>query len=131
MYEMKIQVRYSEVDQSGVVRLHQILEYFQDCGMFQSEELGLGVEEDQKNHRAWYLIAWNVKIIRKGVVDMMETVLIETLWNVKTKAEQKLIEESGINDKIKAELSEAKIKGVDKIKPDKMTLRNSLSIMDI
>ena len=59
---------------------------------------------------------WNVKIIRKGVVDMMETVLIETLWNVKTKAEQKLIEESGINDKIK---------------PDKMTLRNSLSIMDI
>ena len=59
------------------------------------------------------------------------TVLIETLWNVKTKAEQKLIEESGINDKIKAELSEAKIKGVDKIKPDKMTLRNSLSIMDI
>ena len=67
---------------------------------------------------------WNVKIIRKGVVDMMETVLIETLWNVKTKAEQKLI-------KIKAELSEAKIKGVDKIKPDKMTLRNSLSIMDI
>ena len=61
----------------------------------------------------------------------LKPVLIETLWNVKTKAEQKLIEESGINDKIKAELSEAKIKGVDKIKLDKMTLRNSLSIMDI
>ena len=64
MYEMKIRVRYSEVDRDGIVRLHQILEYFQDCGTFQSEELGLGVEEDQKNHRAWYLIAWNVKIIR-------------------------------------------------------------------
>ena len=64
MYEMKIRVRYSEVDREGIVRLHQILEYFQDCGIFQSEELGLGVEEDQKNHRAWYLIAWNVKIIR-------------------------------------------------------------------
>ena len=64
MYEMKIQVRYSEVDRSGIVRLHQILEYFQDCGIFQSEELGLGVEEDQENHRAWYLIAWNVKIVR-------------------------------------------------------------------
>lgn len=48
-----------------------------------------------------------------------------------TKSEQKFLEESVINDKIKAELSEAKIKGVDKIKPDKMTLRNSLSIMDI
>ena len=64
MYEMKIRVRYSEVDREGIARLHQILEYFQDCGTFQSEELGLGVEEDQKNHRAWYLIAWNVKIIR-------------------------------------------------------------------
>ena len=68
---------------------------------------------------------------RSNPEGQQDAVLIETLWNVKTKAEQKLIEESGINDKIKAELSEAKIKGVDKIKPDKMTLRNSLSIMDI
>ena len=68
---------------------------------------------------------------KKFIYYICYAVLIETLWNVKTKAEQKLIEESGINDKIKAELSEAKIKGVDKIKPDKMTLRNSLSIMDI
>ena len=74
---------------------------------------------------------WNVKIVPLAHVNDPSVVLIETLWNVKTKAEQKLIEESGINDKIKAELSEAKIKGVDKIKPDKMTLRNSLSIMDI
>ena len=74
---------------------------------------------------------WNVKKVGDIVIFKHNGVLIETLWNVKTKAEQKLIEESGINDKIKAELSEAKIKGVDKIKPDKMTLRNSLSIMDI
>ena len=74
---------------------------------------------------------WNVKISSDALSLLSILVLIETLWNVKTKAEQKLIEESGINDKIKAELSEAKIKGVDKIKPDKMTLRNSLSIMDI
>lgn len=64
MYEMKIRVRYSEVDCNGLARLHQILEYFQDCGTFQSEELGLGVADDQANHRAWYLIAWNVKIMR-------------------------------------------------------------------
>ena len=74
---------------------------------------------------------WNVKTGTVTEQRCSVNVLIETLWNVKTKAEQKLIEESGINDKIKAELSEAKIKGVDKIKPDKMTLRNSLSIMDI
>ena len=28
MYEMKIRVRYSEVDREGIARLHQILEYF-------------------------------------------------------------------------------------------------------
>ena len=37
-----------------------------------------------------------------------------------TKAEQKVLEESAINDKIKAELSEAKIKGIPKINPDKI-----------
>ena len=43
MYEMKIQVRYSETDQSGRVKLHQILEYFQDCVTFHSMAVGLGI----------------------------------------------------------------------------------------
>ncbi len=64
MYKMQIQVRYSETNQKGIVRLHQILEYFQDCGIFQSETLGLGVEEDKKHNRAWFLLAWDVKIRR-------------------------------------------------------------------
>lgn len=37
-----------------------------------------------------------------------------------TKAEQKTLEESVINDKIKVELSEAKIKGIPKLNPDKI-----------
>ena len=48
MYEMKIRVRYSEVDREGIARLHQILEYFQDCGTFQSEEIGLGVKKTRR-----------------------------------------------------------------------------------
>ena len=86
---------------------------------------------DSKYYDVLIETLWNVKVDNLILCAGLISVLIETLWNVKTKAEQKLIEESGINDKIKAELSEAKIKGVDKIKPDKMTLRNSLSIMDI
>lgn len=39
-----------------------------------------------------------------------------------TKAEQKILEESAINDKIKTELSEAKIKGVPKINPEKVDI---------
>ena len=41
-----------------------------------------------------------------------------------TKAEQKALEESAINDKIKAELSEAKIKGLPKINPHKIDVSN-------
>ncbi len=37
-----------------------------------------------------------------------------------TKAEQKILEESAINDKIKTELSKAKVKGIPKINPDKI-----------
>lgn len=74
MYGMKIRVRYSEVDPNGKVRLHQILEYFQDCGTFQSEEIGLGMQVDKENHRAWYLLAWDVKIKRHPAMSEYITV---------------------------------------------------------
>lgn len=64
MYEMKIQVRYSETDQNGRVKLHQILEYFQDCVTFHSMAVGLGIRGDKQEDRAWYLIAWNIRIHR-------------------------------------------------------------------
>lgn len=64
MYEMKIRVRYSETDRNGEVRPHQILEYFQDCGTFQSEALDMGVDADKRYARAWYVLAWDVKITR-------------------------------------------------------------------
>ena len=55
MYEMKIRVRYSEVDQKGKVRLHQLLEYFQDCVTFHSIAVGLGLRGDveENQNRAW------------------------------------------------------------------------------
>ena len=66
MYEMKIRVRYSEVDQKGKVRLHQLLEYFQDCVTFHSIAVGLGLRGDveENQNRAWYLIAWDIQIYR-------------------------------------------------------------------
>ena len=64
MYEMKIQVRYSETDRNGRVRLHQILEYFQDCVTFHSMAVGLGIRGDEQENRAWYLIAWDIHIHR-------------------------------------------------------------------
>lgn len=79
MYEMKIRVRYSEVDQKGKLRLHQLLEYFQDCVTFHSMEVGLGLRGDVEEHqnRAWYLIAWDIQIHRLPELAENLTVITE------------------------------------------------------
>lgn len=64
MYQMDIRVRYSEVDRHGKTQIHQILEYFQDCGVFQTVDLGFGKTGSENENQAWYLIAWDVQIKR-------------------------------------------------------------------
>lgn len=44
MYSIKERVRYSETDKSGHLTLTGIVNYFQDCSTFQSEDLGVGME---------------------------------------------------------------------------------------
>ena len=77
MYEMKIQVRYSEVDRSGKVNLHQLLEYLQDCVTFHSIDVGLGIRGDEKEGRAWYLIAWDILVYRRPELAEKLTVVPE------------------------------------------------------
>ncbi|MBP3470035.1 MAG: acyl-[acyl-carrier-protein] thioesterase, partial [Lachnospiraceae bacterium] len=37
-------IRFSEVDHTKKITLPGIVNYFQDCSTFQSEELGLGID---------------------------------------------------------------------------------------
>lgn len=60
MYAFQSRVRYSETDSRELLTLSAITDYFQDCGTFQSEELGLGVKYLQKTHMAWMLSAWQI-----------------------------------------------------------------------
>lgn len=62
MYTFTSRVRYSETDSSERLTLPAITDYFQDCGTFQSEELGLGVKYLQQSHMAWVLSAWQIVI---------------------------------------------------------------------
>ncbi len=62
MYSFTGRVRYSETDSSEHLTLPAITDYFQDCGTFQSEELGLGVKFLQKSHIAWVLSAWQIVV---------------------------------------------------------------------
>lgn len=62
MYTFESRVRYSETDTTGKLSVPGVLNYFQDCSVFQSEKLGVGVKYLAENKRAWVLNAWQLVI---------------------------------------------------------------------
>ncbi|MBO5198307.1 MAG: acyl-[acyl-carrier-protein] thioesterase [Lachnospiraceae bacterium] len=62
MYTFNSRVRYSEVDRSLSLDTASIINYFQDCSTFQSEDLGVGVEWLKEHHRVWLMNAWQIQI---------------------------------------------------------------------
>ena len=63
-YSFSGRVRYSEIGENGLLTLPGILNYFQDCSTFQSEEVGLGIEVLKEWKRFWVLSAWQVVVDR-------------------------------------------------------------------
>ena len=53
MYTHDRRVTYSEISMKGFADIAQIAEYFQDCSVFQSEVLGMGLEYLTEHHLAW------------------------------------------------------------------------------
>ena len=64
MYEMKARIRYSEVGTDGKLMLSALVNYFQDCSTFQSEDLGVGVQHLKEQHGAWLMNFWLIQISR-------------------------------------------------------------------
>ena len=62
VYEMNGNVRYSEVDAKGQMTWLALLSYFQDCSVFQSEQLNMGVQYLAERHMAWVLSSWQVRV---------------------------------------------------------------------
>ena len=60
MYEFNSRVRYSEIDHHGTLTLPALINYFQDCSTFQSEDVGLGTEGLKAEKRAWIRSYWQV-----------------------------------------------------------------------
>ena len=67
-YVMPVRVRYSETNAYGFINLHKILEYFQDCCIFQSESIGYKIQDELDRDRGWFLLAWTVEIERFPVL---------------------------------------------------------------
>lgn len=64
MYSFNSRVRYSEVDKDKKLDLFSIINYFQDCSTFHSEDIGKGLEYLQKSKRVWLMNAWQIMINR-------------------------------------------------------------------
>ena len=77
MYSFESRIRYSESDCEGRLTLASLLNYFQDCSTFQSEELGLGVRYMEQNHMAWVLSSWQIVVNRYP--ELCERVTVGTL----------------------------------------------------
>ena len=64
MYTFGSRIRYSETDSEGILTMASLINYFQDCSTFQSEDLGLGVECLQEAHLVWVLSSWQIVVER-------------------------------------------------------------------
>ena len=63
-FEYTYPVRYSEVGHRGLMTLPAVVNAFQDCSIFQSEALGIGMAWLKHQHRAWVLTSWSIQIDR-------------------------------------------------------------------
>lgn len=76
MYTFDSRIRYSELDETGHLKIEALLDYFQDCSTFHSEDLGLGVEYLKKLNMVWVMSAWQIVVERYPKLG--ETVTIGT-----------------------------------------------------
>ena len=64
MYAFDSRVRFSEADHHETITLPGIINYFQDCSIFHSEDVGLGIDVLKEEKRAWILSSWQVVVER-------------------------------------------------------------------
>lgn len=64
MYFFDGRIRYSETDSEGKLTLMSLLNYFQDCSIFHSEDVGLGMSYLTEHHMVWVLCSWQIVVER-------------------------------------------------------------------
>lgn len=64
MYTFDSRVRYSEVGVDGSLTIESLLDYFQDCSTFHSEDIGLGMDYFSELHQVWMMTAWQICVNR-------------------------------------------------------------------
>lgn len=62
IYEYKTRIRYSEIGPDQKLTITSLLDLFQNCSTFQSEDLGIGVNYLKEKKHAWVLSSWQIVI---------------------------------------------------------------------
>ena len=62
MYSFSSRVRYSEVDEQGLLTITSIMNYLQDCATFHGEDVGLGEGYHKARHHAWMMASYEILI---------------------------------------------------------------------
>lgn len=78
-FEYPFHVRYSEVGHRGLMTLPALVNAFQDCTIFQSEVLGVGMAWLKHEQRGWVLTHWHIVIDRYP--SLCEEVVVGTFAN--------------------------------------------------
>lgn len=76
MYTFDSRIRFSETDSEGKLTMASLINYFQDCSTFHSEDVGLGLAYLQKSSLVWVLSSWQIVVERYP--DLGENVTIGT-----------------------------------------------------
>lgn len=64
MYTFDSRIRYSEADSEGKLTMSSLINYFQDCSTFQSEDLGIGIDYLKEQKIVWVLSSWQIVVER-------------------------------------------------------------------
>lgn len=62
MYHFESRVRFSETDKERKLSLEAIVDYFQDCSTFQTEDLGVGFSYLLPKNLTWVLSYWQIVV---------------------------------------------------------------------
>ena len=63
-YQFSGKVRYSETDENGQLSIPALINYFQDCSTFQSDDSGVGMDYLKPLKLAWVLNTWQIDVTR-------------------------------------------------------------------
>ncbi len=64
MYTFDSRIRYSEVDKNAQLTLESLIDYFQDCSTFQTQDGPADMEFLRERGMAWVLNSWQIEVMR-------------------------------------------------------------------